>query len=115
MLKPVAWYDLSARLHTRYLGHHTEEGEKNEVAGVYTLTVAEGTAQKGYCHNKTDTVGEKGKKGNAAMQPFFEEPIQEHLKRVEHNMRGRELQPFPLEKSPSAAELAGSHHKRSGE
>src|SRR3989442_7504181 len=70
MLKSVAWCNLSARLHTRYLGHHREEGEKNEVAGVYALTVAEGTAQKGYCHNKTETVGEKGRKGKPLCNLF---------------------------------------------
>ena len=40
------------------------------------------------------------------MQPFFEEPIEEHLKRVEYYMRGCELLRFPREKSPLRTELA---------
>ena len=115
MLKSLAWRNLSARLHTRYLGHHTEEGEKNEVVRGRALTAAEGTAQKGYCHNKTETVGEKGRKGNAVMQPFFEEPLEEHLKRVEHYMRGCELLRFPREKSPLRTELAAFMRERAAE
>src|SRR5438128_364069 len=115
MLKSLAWRNLSARLHTRYLGHHTEEGEKNEVVRGRALTAAEGTAQKGYCHNKMETVGEKGRKGNAVMQPFFEEPLEEHLKRVEHYMRGCELLRFPREKSPLRTELAAFMRQRAAE
>src|SRR5262249_42985989 len=40
------------------------------------------------------------------MQPFFEEPLEDHLKRVEHYMRGCELLRFPREKSPLRTELA---------
>ena len=40
------------------------------------------------------------------MQPFFEEPLEEHLKRVEHYMRGCELLRFPREQSPLRTELA---------
>ncbi len=40
------------------------------------------------------------------MQPFFEEPLEEHLRRVEHYMRGCELLRFPREKSALRTELA---------
>src|SRR6266852_599688 len=40
------------------------------------------------------------------MQPFFEEPLEDHLKRVEHYMRGCELLRFPREKNPLRTELA---------
>jgi PAS domain S-box-containing protein len=40
------------------------------------------------------------------MQPFFEEPLEDHLKRVEHYMRGCELLCFPREKNPLRTELA---------
>ena len=40
------------------------------------------------------------------MQPFFEEPLEDHLTRVERYMRGCELLRFPREKSPLRAELA---------
>jgi PAS domain S-box-containing protein len=40
------------------------------------------------------------------MQAFFEEPLEEHLKRVERYMRGCALLHFPREKSPLRAELA---------
>lgn len=40
------------------------------------------------------------------MQTFFEEPLEEHLKRVEHYMRGCELLRFPREKSALRTELA---------
>jgi len=40
------------------------------------------------------------------MQPLFEEPLEDHLKRVEHYMRGCELLPFPREESPLRTELA---------
>jgi len=40
------------------------------------------------------------------MQPFFEEPLEDHLKRVERYMRGCELLRFPREKSPLRTELA---------
>ncbi len=40
------------------------------------------------------------------MLPFFEEPLEDHLKRVERYMRGCELLRFPREKSPLRAELA---------
>lgn len=40
------------------------------------------------------------------MQPFFEEPLEEHLKRVERYMRGCELLRFPREKSALRTELA---------
>jgi PAS domain S-box-containing protein len=40
------------------------------------------------------------------MQPFFEEPLEDHLKRVEHYMRGCELLRFPRKKSLLRTELA---------
>ena len=40
------------------------------------------------------------------MQPFFEEPLEQHLTRVEQYMRGCELLRFPREKSPLRTELA---------
>jgi PAS domain S-box-containing protein len=40
------------------------------------------------------------------MLPFFEEPLEDHLKRVERYMRGCELLRFPREKSPLRVELA---------
>ncbi|MEW6296161.1 MAG: ATP-binding protein [Thermodesulfobacteriota bacterium] len=40
------------------------------------------------------------------MQLFFEEPLEEHLKRVERYMRGCELLRFPREKSALRTELA---------
>jgi PAS domain S-box-containing protein len=40
------------------------------------------------------------------MQPLFEEPLEDHLQRVEHYMRGCELLRFPREKSPLRTELA---------
>ncbi len=40
------------------------------------------------------------------MQPFFEEPLEEHLKRVERYMGGCELLRFPREQSPLRTELA---------
>lgn len=40
------------------------------------------------------------------MQPFFEEPLEDHLKRVEHYMRGCQLLRFLREKSPLRTELA---------
>ena len=40
------------------------------------------------------------------MPPFFEEPLEDHLKRVEHYMRGCELLRFPREKNPLRTELA---------
>src|SRR5262249_23231689 len=45
------------------------------------------------------------------MQPFFEEPLEDHLKRVEHYMRGCELLRFPREKSPLRTELATFIHE----
>ncbi|MBI3304654.1 MAG: PAS domain S-box protein [Deltaproteobacteria bacterium] len=49
------------------------------------------------------------------MQPFFEEPLEEHLKRVEHYMRGCELLRFPREKSPLRTELAAFIRERATE
>jgi len=49
------------------------------------------------------------------MQPFFEEPLEEHLKRVEHYMRGCELLRFPREKSPLRTELAAFMRERAAE
>ncbi len=49
------------------------------------------------------------------MQPFFEEPLEEHLKRVEHYMRGCELLRFPREKSPLRTELAAFIRGRASE
>lgn len=40
------------------------------------------------------------------MQPLFEEPLEDHLQRIEHYMRGCELLHFPREKSPLRTELA---------
>jgi PAS domain S-box-containing protein len=40
------------------------------------------------------------------MQLLFEEPLEDHLQRVEHYMRGCELLRFPREKSPLRTELA---------
>jgi len=40
------------------------------------------------------------------MQPFFEEPLEDHLERVERYMRGCEMLRFPREQSPLRAELA---------
>jgi PAS domain S-box-containing protein len=40
------------------------------------------------------------------MSPFLEEPLEDHLKRVEHYMRGFELLRFPREQSPLRTELA---------
>jgi PAS domain S-box-containing protein len=40
------------------------------------------------------------------MSLFLEEPLEDHLKRVEHYMRGFELLRFPREPSPLRAELA---------
>lgn len=40
------------------------------------------------------------------MQPFFEEPLEDHLARVERYMRGCEMLRFPREQSPLRAELA---------
>lgn len=40
------------------------------------------------------------------MQPFFEEPLEQHLTRVEQYMRGCELLRFPREKSSLRTELA---------
>ena len=49
------------------------------------------------------------------MQPFLEEPLQEHLKRVEHYMRGCELLRFPREKSPLRTELAAFIRERTAD
>src|SRR5713101_2437067 len=49
------------------------------------------------------------------MQPFFEEPLEEHLKRVEHYMRGCELLRFPREKSSLRTELAIFIRERAAE
>lgn len=46
------------------------------------------------------------------MQPLFEEPLEEHLQRVEHYMRGCELLRFPREPSPLRTELAIFIHDR---
>ena len=46
------------------------------------------------------------------MQPFFEEPLEDHLKRVEHYMRGCELLRFPREKSALRTELANFIRER---
>ena len=40
------------------------------------------------------------------MQPLFEEPLEDHLKRVERYMRGCELLPFPRETTSLRTELA---------
>jgi PAS domain S-box-containing protein len=49
------------------------------------------------------------------MQPLFEEPLEDHLQRVEHYMRGCELLRFPREKSPLRTELATFIRERTTE
>jgi PAS domain S-box-containing protein len=49
------------------------------------------------------------------MQPFFEEPLEDHLKRVERYMRGCELLRFPRERSPLRTELAIFIRERAAE
>lgn len=48
------------------------------------------------------------------MQSLFEEPLEEHLQRVEHYMRGCELLRFPREPSSLRTELATFIHDRTG-
>jgi PAS domain S-box-containing protein len=49
------------------------------------------------------------------MQPFFEEPLEDHLKRVEHYMRGCELLRFSREKSSLRTELADFIRERAAD